>query len=124
VANDDASPVELHRLAEHGDTDAQSRLGALYYNGEGVPQDYAAAAKWFRLAAEQGNPEAQNNLGMLYADGTGVTQDKLMLRSCTACVSRKFLGARIQPGELVAFDDCDGTSRGGTPRSDPAIARK
>ena len=29
-------------------------LVVMYDNGEGVPQDYAEAVKWYRLAAEQG----------------------------------------------------------------------
>ncbi len=33
-------------------------------NGEGVPQDYAEAAKWYRLAAEQGYATAQTILGV------------------------------------------------------------
>ena len=28
----------------------QSSLGHMYYEGKGVPQDYAEAVKWFRLA--------------------------------------------------------------------------
>ena len=33
---------------------AQTNLGNRYRNGEGVPQDYKEAVKWYRLAAEQG----------------------------------------------------------------------
>ena len=40
-----------------------------------MPQDYAEAMKWFRLAADQGNAAAQNNLGVLYEEGQGVPQD-------------------------------------------------
>jgi TPR repeat protein len=40
-----------------------------------VPQDFAAAATWYRKAAEQGSPVAQNNLGVLYAKGQGVARD-------------------------------------------------
>jgi uncharacterized protein len=48
----------------------------MYNNGEGVPQDYAEAAKWYRLAAEQGLVFAQNNLGLMYAEGhDGVSRD-------------------------------------------------
>ena len=43
--------------------------------GQGVPQDYAAAVKWNRLAAEQGDAEAQHNLGVSYHRGEGVPQD-------------------------------------------------
>ncbi|MBI1956368.1 MAG: sel1 repeat family protein [Acidobacteria bacterium] len=47
----------------------------MYYKGEGVPQDYAVAAKWFRKAAEGGNPWSQAKLGALYYEGKGVPQD-------------------------------------------------
>ena len=40
-------------LAEQGDADAQYNLGVMYNEGEGVPQDYKEATKWFRLAAEE-----------------------------------------------------------------------
>jgi uncharacterized protein len=48
----------------------------MYLDGQGVPQDYAAAAGWFRKAAEQGDEaDAQSNLGAMYYDGRGVPQD-------------------------------------------------
>ena len=50
-------------------------LGLMYFNGQGVPQDYAQAAKWFRLAADQGNADAQFHLGLMYYFGEGVSQD-------------------------------------------------
>ena len=46
-----------------------------YATGEGVPQDFAEAVRWYRLAAEQGYASAQNNLGLAYATGEGVPQD-------------------------------------------------
>ena len=58
--------------AEQGDARAQFNLGAMYANGEGVPEDDAEAGRWYRLAAEQGNAGAQLNLGNMYADGEGV----------------------------------------------------
>ena len=54
---------------------AQNNVGYAYNHGEGVGQDYAEAAYWYRLAAEQGNEAAQFNLGMLYQQGYGVRQD-------------------------------------------------
>ena len=59
-------------MAELGDTVAQLNLGNSYYTGEGVPQNYNEAAKWYRIAAKKGNPVAQNNLGMMYSIGIGV----------------------------------------------------
>jgi TPR repeat protein len=47
----------------------------MYYKGNGVPQDYVEAVKWFRLAAAHGNAEAQSNLGVMYYKGNGVPQD-------------------------------------------------
>ena len=44
-------------------------------NGDGVPQDYKEAVKWYRLAAEQGYADAQYNLGLMYSNGEGVPQD-------------------------------------------------
>lgn len=63
-------------LAEKGDGEAQVALGALYENGEGgVKQDYAEAAKWYRMAAEQGLFVADFELGELYIHGQGVPRD-------------------------------------------------
>ena len=50
-------------------------LTILYANGQGVPQDYKAAVRWYRLAAEQGHAGAQVNLGGMYKTGKGVTKD-------------------------------------------------
>lgn len=62
-------------LAEQGLADAQYKLGFLYADGQGVPQNYAEAEKWIRLAAEQGNAEAQSSLGRMYAGGQVVPQN-------------------------------------------------
>ena len=70
------SPVEdLRPCAEQGDAPAQYFLGRMYDNGEGVPEDYAEAARWYRLAAEQGYAAAQSNLGLMYIYGSGLPQD-------------------------------------------------
>ena len=47
----------------------------MYFHGKGVPQDYAEAVKWFRLAADQGDAGAQSILGVMYDEGHGVPQD-------------------------------------------------
>jgi TPR repeat protein len=62
-------------LAEQGDATAQTRLGQMYENGEGVPEDYALAALWYRRAADQGSKVAQWLLGSKYQFGSGVQQD-------------------------------------------------
>lgn len=73
---DDAAVVQiLQPLAKRGDADAQLRLGGMYYQGKGVTQDLAEAARWFSLAATQGNADAQDRLGLMYGVGQGVTQN-------------------------------------------------
>src|SRR5476651_768958 len=39
--------------AEQGNSDAQLLLGKMYEKGEGVPQNYSEALKWYRLAAQK-----------------------------------------------------------------------
>jgi hypothetical protein len=65
----------VRQAAEQGDANAQARLGDIYYQGQGVPQDYAEAARWLRQAADQGDVRAQFGLGILYYKGQGVQQD-------------------------------------------------
>src|ERR1700691_383853 len=55
----------------------QSRRHVPQRHGDGVPQDYAGAAKWYRLAAEQGSANAQRNLGFMYRKGEGVPHDDI-----------------------------------------------
>ena len=47
-----AEALKWCRLADHGFASAQTNLGVMYENGEGVPQNDAEALKWYRLAAE------------------------------------------------------------------------
>ena len=50
----------------------------MYRNGTGVPQDYAEAVRWYRLAADQGYAMAQFNLGLMYTKGEGVPPDLVL----------------------------------------------
>ena len=66
---------DVRAALERGDATAQAALGAIYLRGQGVPVDYAAAARLFHAAAARDNAVAQNALGLLYAGGLGVAQD-------------------------------------------------
>ena len=44
----------------------------MYYEGQGISQDYAETLKWLRKAAYQGDANAQNNIGDMYETGKGV----------------------------------------------------
>ena len=68
----------FRKVADQGSAGAQFNLGLMYADGQGVPQDYQEAVKWFRKAAEQGDADAQHNLGALYVKGQGVPQDYIL----------------------------------------------
>ena len=49
----------------------------MYYNGQGVPQNYAEAMKWYRKAAQQDHASAQNNLGLMFSEGHSMPPDNV-----------------------------------------------
>jgi hypothetical protein len=51
--------------AQH-DKEGQFKLGLMYEEGNGVPQDNGMAEFWYRKAAKQGHAEAQWQLGQMY----------------------------------------------------------
>ena len=54
---------------------AEFHLGWIYYQGLGVPQDYAEAMRRYRKAAAQDHIGAQFHLGWMYHHGEGVAHD-------------------------------------------------
>ena len=87
---DEEALNNLTAMCNRGNSIAQFNLGLMYEEGEGVLQDEAEAAKWYRRAAEQEHEDALNrlmemcergiavaqfNLGGMYQDGEGVPQD-------------------------------------------------
>jgi hypothetical protein len=63
-------------VADDGDARAESLLGLLYYRGQGVQQDFTAAATWLHRAADQDDAAAQSHLGIMFFKGQGMPQDK------------------------------------------------
>ena len=80
--------------AEQGEATTQLSLGSMYDNGEGVPQDYTEAVKWYRMAAEQGDATAQFNLGVMYRKGQGVPQDYLQAHMWVNLAASKSQGEK------------------------------
>ncbi len=66
----------LAELAERGDTEAQYKLGMMYFEGDGVWLDYEKAVFWLKTAGEAGQVEAQLQLCSMYYSGEGVPQDE------------------------------------------------
>ena len=52
-----------------GDGDCANNLGALYYNGTCVEQDFTRAKEFYELAEKLGNEQATVNLGYIYEYG-------------------------------------------------------
>lgn len=61
--------------AEHGDGEAEYRLGLRFLEGDELPQDYSKALYWLRKACENNNENALNEIGNCYYHAIGVEQD-------------------------------------------------
>ena len=92
----------------------RSSWGVAYDTGQGVAQDSAEAARWFRLAADQGHAEAQFNLGVMYDEGKGVPQDDAeaarwyQLAADQGLTEAQYnLGVTYDEGEGVPQDDAE-----------------
>lgn len=66
---------DLLAKAKAGDPIAQFRLGVMYDQGEGIPQDFKQALFWISKSADQGFSYAQTNLGWMYRTGQSIPQD-------------------------------------------------
>jgi TPR repeat protein/serine/threonine protein kinase len=99
-------------------------------NGTDIPQDYWAAADFYRKACDDNYPAGCNQLGVLYYEGHGVPQDytasaPLFSKACDGGVANGcgWLGNQYDAGEGVTQDytrsvelytkSCDGGSAGG-----------
>ncbi len=70
---DFATAIGIWRpLAEQGNAEAETLLGAMYWSGEGVPRDHREAARLYLRAAQQGYARAQNDIGFMYGFGEGI----------------------------------------------------
>ena len=70
---------------------AQSNLGLMYAQGQGVPMDTVRAHMWFNLAAAMGNADALKNRDIAARKMTPdqMAEAQKMARECQA---RKFKG--------------------------------
>ena len=55
----------LQPRAEQGDADAQLKLGLMYADGDGVPENDVQAYKWWNLAAAQGHESAKHDKAII-----------------------------------------------------------
>ena len=94
----------IERQPRRNNALGEFRLGVLCERGQGVAQDYAEAARWYRKAAEQGDLAARNNLGVLYINGTGVPRDLVQAYKWFHLASKRgFRGAANNREQLSLF---------------------
>ena len=95
----------LRPLAEKGNPDAEINLGNMYFDGNGVPQDYAESVKWYLLAADQGNADAQIALGFLYEYGDAVPLDYVQAHKwfdlADSSLYRDAVAAKMTPAQIA-----------------------
>ena len=89
--------VLFNKLAEQGNTMAQSNLGNMYADGKGVRQDYAQAVAWYRKAYAQGHAKAAYNIGVRYYNGEGVRQNY--------SIAKEWLGKACDLGDQQGCDE-------------------
>jgi TPR repeat protein len=98
-----AALSKVRRLAEEGDANAQFELGEAYYEGRGLPRDYAEALDWFRKAAAQSHLYANSNLGDIYEKGEGIPANRAeAVRYYLAAADIAF--ASLDSDELLNWD--------------------
>jgi two-component system, NarL family, nitrate/nitrite response regulator NarL len=85
-APETSSEVERHaRAAEQGIGLAQLKLGELYRDGRGVPQDKVAAGAWFLLAqAMASDISARASAALEQIRGSATRQELEQMRECAA----------------------------------------
>ena len=101
-----------HEIAQHAITEPETfaacmnDLGALYYMGELVPQDYDRAAELYTMAADNGCYQSIINLGYIHEYGRTGTPDPQAAYRCYA------LAAALAPSSEALYKLGDMYSRG------------
>jgi len=88
------SLARCRAAAEAGDAEAQTRLGLMYYCGDGVPMDWSEARTWLRKASEQGRADAQAKLGAMCFLGEG--------GPCSLAESLRWFRCAAEQGQTLA----------------------
>ena len=72
-------------------------LGLMYYEGQGVRQDYHKAAELYKKACDMKDAMACNNLGALYGEGLGVKQN--------LTIAKQYYGKACDLGDQIGCDN-------------------
>ena len=97
----------LKKAAEKGNEFACLDLGELYYDGDGVDQDYNMAFRLIKQSAEEDNTKACIRLYQLYRDGKGVQQScSEGLKWLDKALKKKNAQAQYEKGRAYLSGTC------------------
>jgi TPR repeat protein len=68
---------QLKKAAEAGDPESMNKIGVLFANGIGLPQDKAKAFHWYKKAADAKFAPAMWNLAFMYVRGEGGVKEDM-----------------------------------------------
>ncbi len=90
-----------------GHPNAPTDIGAIYFNGNGVPKDLRQAIKWYELGADRGNEGGASDLSWIYAQGPGDLRNpmKAVWYTSLALASDQFQGDSDLLRRLAALPD-------------------
>jgi TPR repeat protein len=94
----------LLQAAQMGESDAATRLGDIYFYGNGVEVDYELAYYWFSSAAQKGNAYAQYSLAFMYIKGLFVEKDdSLVVKWMKLAAENGYVEAQKNMGEYYYY---------------------
>lgn len=94
--------ASITKKAEQGNAGAQCKLGHVYAEGKGKPQDDKQAVAWYRKAAEQGDAGGQYYLGVMYEKGQGVSQDDIYAYAWYSLAAAQGIGNTSETRDKIA----------------------
>ena len=76
--------AKFHSAAQQGNARAQSNLGVLYFEGQGVARDYVRSHMWSSIAADGGDKDSVKNRNIAASKMTAqqIEQAQRMAREC------------------------------------------
>lgn len=96
---------DCRKFALAGRSNAQYRLGMLYFFGDGTRDNMSKSVYWLTRAANSGNTKAQKFLAYIYSRGLGVLRrDDLARRWYEAAASRGDVEAAVARLKIDARD--------------------
>ena len=109
-----AAFVEWRASAAEGDNRAQFRLGQLYEQGLGVPQNFAQAHAWYSLAAARGNSHANHFRDTLSKRMTPEERSKAEAAAARLFAANPAGAATTAGGQATQSQGSGGTAGQGT----------